>query len=139
MPLAAEDLWQSVVATYSHPHLDPSCPPRLLFLAEYRLGFGISLYSNICQRLANFVIHQFLKEFRGLDQAYESLEPPCVQSCLEQRRTFALSTGRFDDMLLRAHIYTDDPLFICVGVVRTLRALRLSRTKASRSSDSSTP
>ena len=132
VPIASEDLWQAVVATYSHPHLLPVGAPRLLFVSELRLGFGISLNSNVCQRLSNFIIHQFLTEFRSLDRAYDHLEPPCVQEWLAHRRALALSTGRYEDMLLRAHIYTDDPLFICVGAARALRALRLWRTITSR-------
>lgn len=44
VPVTAEELWKTVVASFSHPHLDPAGPPRLLFVAEYRLGFGISRY-----------------------------------------------------------------------------------------------
>ena len=132
VPIAAEELWKTVVAAFSRPHLDPVGPERLLFVAEYRLGFGISVNSNVCQRLSNFILHQFLTEFRELDRAYEVLEPPCVHSWLAHRRALMQTTGRHEDMLLRAHIYTDDPIFIVVGAARALRALRLWRTITAR-------
>ena len=36
----------------------------------------------------------------------------------------ATRTGRVEDALFRAHVYTDDPLFIVVGAARAVRALR---------------
>ena len=65
VPVAPEDYWKTVVAGFSLPHLEPLGAPRIQFVAEYRLGFGISINSNICQRLANFIVHVFLTEFRA--------------------------------------------------------------------------
>lgn len=110
VPVAPEDWWKTVVAAYSRPHLDPHIPPHLKFVAEYRLGFGITVNSNICQRLANFAIHTFIHQFRLSEQRYEHLELQCVQQWLRSRRELAVTTHRYEDTLFRAHIYTDDSL-----------------------------
>ena len=127
VPVAAEDIWKSVVAGYSTPHLAEHLDAKIQFVAEYRLGFGISINSNICQRLANFLIHTFMVRFRILEEAYDAKEPRCVREWLEHRDRLSLKTGRIEDTLFRVHIYTDDPIFIVVGVDRTIRALRLWR------------
>jgi hypothetical protein len=132
VPVAPEDYWKTVVAGFSLPHLEPLGAPRIQFVAEYRLGFGISINSNICQRLANFIIHAFLSEFRQSEEAYLAREPLCVRQWIAQRRRLAADTGRFEDTLFRVHIYTDDPIFIVIGVDRTLRALRLWREITTR-------
>ena len=132
MPVAPEDLWKTIVAGYSTPHLAPSRSPCLQFVAEYRLGFGITINSNVCQRLANFIMHTFVSEFRALDLPSHAHEPPCVQHWLERRRVLAATTGRLEDTLFRGHIYTDDPIFIVIGAQRTVRALQLWRRITAR-------
>ena len=127
VPLASEDLWKSVVAGFSTPYLNENIAPAIQFIAEYRLGFGITVNSNVCQRLATFIIHTFIVEFRRYDARYNVREPACVQEWLNHRRQLAQRTGRYEDTLFRAHIYTDDPIFIVVGAERTLRALRMWR------------
>ena len=115
------------MASYSTPHLAEHLPPCIQFVAEYRLGFGISINSNICQRLANFIIHTFTTEFLAAEESFHTSEPQCVQQWLAHRRRLSSTTGRAEAALFRAHIYTDDPIFIVVGVQRTLRALQLWR------------
>ena len=101
-------------------------------MAEYRLGFGIMINSNICQRLATFILHTFVTEFRLAELAHEASEPECVQQWLRHRRALSATTGRAEDTLFRAHIYTDDPIFMVIGVARTVRALRLWRSITQR-------
>ena len=76
-------------------------------MAEYRLGFGISINSNICQRLANFIIHTFATEFAAADEAFHSSEPACVQQWLAHRRNLTTTTGRAEATLFlpRAHLH----------------------------------
>jgi hypothetical protein len=129
LPVAAEDLWKSVVAGFSTPHLaEHLIPPRLQFVAEYRLGFGITTNSNVAQRLSTFILHLFLEEFRHSEKAYLASEPACVQSWVRRRQALARLTGRREDTLFKAHIYTDDPIFLVIGAQRTLRALTLWRS-----------
>jgi len=132
VPVATEDMWKSVVAGFSSPHLADGPEPRIQFVAEYRLGFGIAINSNVCQRLATFIIHYFVTELRQQEEASYANEPACVQRWLQHRRKVAAQTGRAEDTLFRAHIYTDDPLFMVIGVDRTLRALRLWRAVTQR-------
>lgn len=127
VPVATEDLWKTVVAGFSTPYLDESIDPQIQFIAEYRLGFGITINSNICQRLANFIIHLFTQEFRTEDEQYHHQEPECVKEWLHHRRGLGQVTGRAEDTLFRTHIYTDDPIFVVIGVQRTIRALRMWR------------
>lgn len=128
VPVAPEDWWKSVVATYSHPHLDTTAPAAIKLVAEYRLGFGITINSNECQRLANFTIHTFITEFHSAEQAFGRSEPLCVQQWLSHQKLLAASTGRLEDTLFRVHIYTVDPIFIIIGAARAVRALRLWRS-----------
>ena len=129
LPVAAEDLWKSVVAGLSTPHLaDHLTPPTLQFVAEYRLGFGITTNSNVAQRLSTFILHLFLEEFRQQEKAYLDSEPQCVQAWVRRRQALARLTGRREDTLFRAHIYTDDPIFLVIGAQRTRRALTLWRS-----------
>jgi len=132
LPVAPEDWWKTVVAAYSRPHLDDTSPPHIKFVAEYRLGFGITINSNVAQRLANFVIHLFLQEFHRSEAAFLASEPVCVRQWIHQRRQVSRATGRLEDTLFRVHIYTDDPVFIIVGAARTVRALRLWRSITTR-------
>ena len=132
VPVAPEDYWKTVVAGFSLPHLEPLGEPRIQFVAEYRLGFGIAINSNICQRLANFIVHVFLSEFRQAEEQYLANEPLCVRQWVARRRSLSQQTGRFEDTLFRVHIYTDDPIFIVVGAERTVRALRLWRAITTR-------
>ena len=125
LPIASEELWKSIVAGFSTQHLADSSPPRIQFVAEYRLGFGIAINSNVCQRLANFILHVFMQQFRHEESLLQPEEAPCVQNWLRTRRKLGETTGRWEDTLFCAHIYTDDPIFMVIGVQRTLRALRL--------------
>jgi hypothetical protein len=100
----------------------------LQFVAEYRLGFGITTNSNVAQRLSTFLLHLFSEEFRHQEKAHLDSEPPCVQAWVRRRQTLARLTGRREDTLFRAHIYTDDPIFLVIGAQRTLRALTLWRS-----------
>ena len=89
VPVAPEDWWKTVVATYSHPHLDATASAAIKFVAEYRLGFGITINSYVCQRLANFIIHTFLQEFHAAEAVSLLSEPPCVQQWLLHRKRLA--------------------------------------------------
>ena len=93
--MASKDLWKSVVAGFSTPHLADTPPPRIQFVAEYRLGFGLAINSNVAQRLSNLIIHVFLQEFHHLDRAYYATAPVCVQHWLQHRERLSSTTGRW--------------------------------------------
>ena len=123
-----QDLWKVVVAGFSAPHLAPHISPsRILFVAEYRLGFGLAANSNIAQQFSNFIRHAFMLRMDAADAPFLLEEPPCVQRWLSQRRSLAQRTGRSEARLYTFQIYTDDPYTICVGVTRCLRSLSVWR------------
>lgn len=77
------------------------CVLYSLFVAEYRLGFGITINSNVCQRLATFILHYFAVTFQEQEKHY-ARETGCVQQWLRDRRGVARQTGRIEDALFRA-------------------------------------
>lgn len=156
LAMAPSELWKlGVVFLRQGESLEPPPPyaasagdARLIFVSEKRLGFGTHGASNLCQRWANAKLDLYRDE---MDEA-ESQETPTPatkrwraarvkaqrateQPCVPTRRyenfgagsapttTFVCAQHR----LYAVHMYTDDPVFIVVGVRRALRALRLWR------------
>jgi len=99
------------------------------FVAEYTLGFGITMASNIAQRFANGLIDIFLRAFDEADAPFldADADTPARRAWLEKRRALSLRTGRNEARLVSALMYTDDPSFTVVGVERTVRMLRVWR------------
>ena len=80
--VAPEDWWKTV-AGHTRPHLDPEASPRFTFVSEYRLGFGIALNSNVCQRLANFIIWTLILSHSLIPPSLISDTPPrCTSGSL---------------------------------------------------------
>ena len=156
LAMAPSELWKlGVVFLRQGESLEP--PPRyaasagdarLIFVSEKRLGFGTHGASNLCQRWANAKLDLYRDE---MDEA-ESQETPTPAAkrwraarVKAQRATGqpCVPTRRYEDFgadsapttvfvcaqhrLYAVHMYTDDPVFIVVGVQRALRALRLWR------------
>ena len=111
-------------------HLPQSKHGQLLFVSERRLGFGTHGASNLAQRFSDALLHLFRHDMDAAEAAYgderwararrqAALEvakrrgraAPSEQELLEQSRLYA------------AYCFTDDGLFLTVGVGRTLRAL----------------
>lgn len=119
---------------------------ELLFVSERRLGFGTHGASNIAQRFSEALLSLFR---RDMDRA----DAPHLPAAWRQRRT-AVQAGApqpcFDlpaeptegapvdggeaslrvcpqERLYAVYMYTDDPVFITVGISRTIRALRAWR------------
>ena len=121
---------------------------RLVFVSEKRLGFGTHGASNIAQRFSDALLAMFREDMddeeaeanaadtrpsmerwrRVRQQAQESSGEPCVPN-----RQWAASETRAPTevcpqaRLYAAYMFTDDPLWVVVGVSRTLRALRVWR------------
>ena len=156
LAMAPSELWKlGVVFLRQGESLEP--PPhyaasagdaRLIFVSEKRLGFGTHGASNLCQRWANAKLDLYRDE---MDEA-ESQETPTPatkrwraarvkaqrateQPCVPTRRYEDFGAGSApttafvcaQHRLYAVHMYTDDPVFIVVGVQRALRALRLWR------------
>ena len=122
---------RSMTLAYSHPELEVGGTPRMLFVAEYVLGFGHTYNSGLFQRLASFVQHLVMAEMDRLEAPRLrrlAIANPCFRKWLEERAAVSARTFRNEARLYTLHIYTDDPHAICVGaegVINFLRAWRL--------------
>ena len=121
--------------------------PPITYVAEKRLGFGVSLSSNVAQRFSESVVADFRSRFdaQELKHFADILDPVthvCVpnnvldattlvhgwtNACrwIDARRTLSRETGLNQLRLYSVHIYTDDPVFTVVGTERLLRAMRV--------------
>ena len=137
LAIASEDWWKlGVVFLHAQTALtaqDLPRPPeaRLFFISERRLGFGARPSSNIAQRFSEallFILRQ------DMDAEELALPVDSRPSAAEWRRVRGnVKLPRAGDpqssqlRLWSIHMYCDDPIFIVVGVERTLRMLRLWR------------
>jgi hypothetical protein len=116
------------------------------YIAEQRLGFDISLSSNLGQRLAELILSVFRTEFDREENALFDTILPVGGACVSdgvidaatrtasgytdvcrwiaRRRTLAKVTGNSELRAYAVHQYTDDAVFTCIGAERTVRALR---------------
>ena len=115
----------------------PLPPGELVFISEKRLGFGSFASSNIAQRFSNAVTGWTLEAFDRLEaqarrdhpddewdewiQKRAQLEGIC-RTQRPKKRGEALADCT-QTRLAAMHMYQDDPIFIVVGVDRTMRML----------------
>jgi len=93
-----------------------------LFVCEYRLGFGCSASSNVCQRFAHALAEVFRKLFDAEEALVTASESDAARlAFLEQRRAL----GPKQDRLYEISVYTDDPMAVFVGPDRLARGLKL--------------
>ena len=124
---------------------------QLVFISERRLGFGTHGASNIAQRFSDALLYLFREDMDAADAPFFDAPSPQMQAWLDAREQAAgaaaaasyESFGNFDmddepsdarhmhrleqRRLYSAYVYSDDPVFLVVGVERTLRALRAWR------------
>ena len=119
---------------------------RLVFVSEKRLGFGTHGASNIAQRFANALLDMFrddMDEQEAAERARhtspaltawlaERAKVPGDPGCYRTRRHEADSSRASvrvcpQERLYAVYMFTDDPVWVVVGVERTLRALRTWR------------
>ena len=118
----------------------------LAVVVEHRLGFGLTLSSNVGQRFADAILWYFEKEFdREEDARFARILDPVTNVCtavdqvderarrngltpaccwIRQRRLLSASTGTNQLRLYTAHMYTDDAAFAVVGIARLERLLQ---------------
>ena len=116
------------------------------YIAERRLGFGITVSSNLGQRLAELILSIFRGEMDREENALFDVILPVGGVCvgdgllddatrtangftdvckwIARRRTLSKVTGNNELRAYAAHQYTDDVVVSCVGAERTVRALR---------------
>jgi len=126
-PTSPSEYWKSTLLWLplrgvQHPELGFSA------VAEYRLGFGCSASSSICQRLTDFLLFVFRRRFDAEEESLFILETDAKRlRWLQRRRVLSQRTGRNECRLYSAHGYTDDIVFSVVGHGRFARALRCWR------------
>lgn len=134
-------------ATTSHvPTLHDT---RLIFVSELRLGFGTHGASNIAQRFSEALLSMFREDMDREDLPFFNHPSSELRQWLNTRQAVARELASADcelsacpdgptDESVQRHYseqrrlwavwcYTDDPIWIVVGVDRTLRALRVWR------------
>ena len=120
------------------------------FISEYRLGFGVSLSSNVGQRFADLIIGEFRFRFDeqeaplfdavlspagvcigggGMDELTRNDASGWTDACrwIGRRRTLGRATGRNELRAYSVKMYTDDAVFTVVGTERMVRALEVWR------------
>ena len=137
-----EELWKSNVILNARlgdltDHGTPLAPGQLVFISEKRLGFGSFASSNIAQRFSNAVTGWTLEAFDRLEREArrEHHDPlweewvrkraPLQAACERERpkRQGEANTDCTQTRLAVMHMYQDDPVFVVVGVDRTMRML----------------
>ena len=98
----------------------------LEFTAEYRMGFGLAPNSKIAQDFMEAFLAIFRAEMdRQEDPILLADQRPAAQTYVTQRLKVRRAHGGHQLRLYAAEGYTDDSVLACVGVDRTIRALKL--------------
>ena len=133
-------------------HVPFTSDGQLLFISERRLGFGTHGASNIAQRFSDALLHLFREDMDAADAPFFDQPSPAMSEWLAARERAAEKAdseayeilghvGDADETpadarrshwleqrrLYSCYVYSDDPVFLVVGVQRTLRALRVWR------------
>ena len=97
----------------------------LAFVAEYVLGFGYTNASGVCQRYMDSVMDALIRRMDVEDAPFfASRTAPAEVAWVDTRRELSRVTGRGELSFCRARVYSDDPVFLCLGVSRFVRFLR---------------
>jgi hypothetical protein len=121
--------------------------PPVTYVAEKCLGFGVSLSSNVAQRLSEAIVADFRARFdaqecirfanildpvTGVCSLYNKLDKATLtdgstDACrwIDGRGELSAETGQNQLRLYSVHINTDDPVFKVVGTDRLIRAMRV--------------
>lgn len=140
---APEEWWKSALVVGAREgdvssKAEPFHPHQPIVVSEKRLGFGTFASSNIAQRFSNALVGWTLERFDELEeeaaatkmsdawQSWVGRRTHLSTVCQHERR---LRTGEaYKDCnqtrLATIHMYTDDPVFVAVGVERALRLMR---------------
>ena len=142
----------TTMAPVGSPFEDNSAE-QLVFISELRLGFGTHGASNLAQRFSEALLHLFRTDMDAADAASfdNHGDPNSAMSRWLAARQKVAERLALDEChaegtcphgpaaaavelhyqqqrrLYTAYMYTDDPIWIVVGVDRTLRALRVWR------------
>lgn len=135
LAIAPEDWWKLGVI-FLHSQTAPTAfdlprPPeaRVFFVSERRLGFGAKLSSNIAQRFSESLLYLLRQDMDAAEAAAPFDDRPTMRTWRELRSRLTRLVddqlaGSYEQRLYAVHMYTDDPIFIVVGVERALRLLK---------------
>ena len=94
------------------------------FLAEYVLNFGNAASSNTAQRFAWALIWRLELEVERLERPLlDAVTEPQCRAWLDRRLELERQTGRPQQRLFAAKVYTDDVVITAVGAERMARIL----------------
>ena len=99
---------------------------RYTHVIEHVFGYGIGNASGFAQRLGNSLLYLVARRMGVVDAPFLASEADANPSCaawLSRRRALSQRTGRNEARLYSCFIYTDDPVFQCVGFARFVRLL----------------
>ena len=99
---------------------------RYTHVIEHVFGYGIGNASGFAQRFGNSLLELVARCMDAADAPFIATEAAASPSCaawLARRREVARRTGRNEERLYSCFIYTDDPIFQCVGFARFIRLL----------------
>ena len=109
---------------------------ELMFVSELRLGFGSFVSSNICQRYSNAHVAWVLERFDELERQaddwnspdnvrWRAMRQPLEDECREKRpkRASEAMPDCNQSRTCTIHMFTDDPISMCVGVASALRLI----------------
>lgn len=132
--LAPWELWK---VGFAFGHLSGTIGNKTVLgmILEYTLGYGFANASNLCQRFANGVMDAVASQMHEADAEFFSSDDrtPAERAYIARRQSLSRLTGRTELALFSLSMYTDDAIFIVVGVDRTLRFLELWGTFVHRS------
>lgn len=150
LAIATSELWKLGILFLRRPEdllkysTTPTFGENALFISELRLGFGTQGASTVAQRFSDALIHRFrdimdeaeasspttprqeewLRARRGMEHL---VEEPCHYTQRWNRNPTARVWVCPQERLYGSLMYTDDPIFVVVGVERAMRALRAWR------------
>ena len=92
--------------------------PVPVWIVDYVLGFGLTASSGIAQRFSHALLWILARRFDAVEAANPELDPARAQYLKEHA-----ALGDFQAALFVLLCYTDDVIFIIVGVARAMRLL----------------
>ena len=131
LAIAPED-WFKLGVVFLHADDELSRPgtnDRIFFVSERRLGFGARMSSNIAQRFSESILYMLREDMDAAEaEQARDMRPSAKHWRAVRRRLCGLPADGLKqcacERLYAAHMYTDDPIFISVGIQRTLRLIK---------------
>jgi hypothetical protein len=128
LAISSED-WYKLGVVFLHDtstlRLEEPASARLFFVSERRLGFGAKPSSNIAQRFSESLLFMLRQDMDAAEAAAPFDVRPAAAEWRRVRQALETTSDvhTIETRLYCVHMYTDDPIFVVVGVNRALRLL----------------